>query len=461
MTDRRPDRTPSGAWSPWAPRPGDGPASVPSGVGAAGGRPGGQAPSSGGSAGTAPAPVAAAPPRPNGLGAATLPARPPVAEPAGPAGLLPPAPPATYPSPHALRAPGQEPPRSRRPAGLGAVVLVSLLVAALVAAATTWVVRDRTSTNVGARGRIDVAGVLNSSEASVVSIETGASNGVFGGAGSGFVVSRDGLIVTNNHVIAGAQNIQVHFTDGSTTSASLVGSFPDDDIAMIRAKGRSNLKAARLGSSDALHVGDDVVAIGNALNLGGQPSVTLGIVSAKDRSISSGSIRLQHLIQTDAAINPGNSGGPLVNSDGQVVGINTAIVQDAQNIGFSISIDAVKPLIDQLRNGQGAVNPNTATLGVSTLDLTDPDLTGQVLRQYGVTANQGAFVTDVQSGSGAAGAGLQQGDVITAIDGKPVTGSNGVEQQIRAKQPGDQVTITYERRGQERTATATLRKRGG
>ena len=343
------------------------------------------------------------------------------------------------------------------------ILVAAALVAALIAAGTTWLLHDdtnRRTAGVG-QGRVDVEGVLSSSEASVVSIETGATTGVFGGAGSGFIVSKDGLIVTNNHVIAGADNIEVHFFDGSSTRGTLVGSFPDDDLAMIKASGRTDLKPARVGSSEALRVGDDVVAIGNALNLGGEPSVTLGIVSAKDRSISSGDIHLQHLIQTDAAINPGNSGGPLVNAQGEVVGINTAIVQDAQNIGFSIAIDAVKPLIDQLRNGKGAINPNTATLGVTTLDVTDPNLTAQELRQYGVTTNRGAYITEAVPGSGAAKGGLQHGDVITAIDGKPVTGTKDVGQIIRSYRPDDKVEITYERKGQEAKTTVTLGRRGG
>ncbi len=467
VTDRQPSRPerpgsqagPAQAWSPWARRPTD-PAAPARGPG-----PAGRAPSATSGAPDPFGPVPEAPPRSNGLGTATLPARPPTAEPnLGPQGtLLPPSPPATYPSPHALRPTEPDPPRRRRTAGVGLVVLVGALVAALVAAGTTWILQDdpgRRTAGAGS-GRVDVEGVLKSSEASVVTIETGATSGVFSGAGSGFIVSKDGLIVTNNHVIAGAENIEVHFFDGSSAKAALVGSFPDDDIAMIKASGRTDLKPARIGSSDALHVGDDVVAIGNALNLGGQPSVTLGIVSAKDRSISSGAIRLQHLIQTDAAINPGNSGGPLVNADGEVVGINTAIVQDAQNIGFSISIDAVKPLIEQLRNGKGEINPDTATLGVTSLDVSDPQLTAQVLRQYGVKANRGAFVTEVVPGSAAAKAGLQQGDVITSIEGRPVTGTQDVGQAIRGRNPGDKVEITYERQGQESTTTATLDRRGG
>lgn len=391
-----------------------------------------------------------------------MPPRPPLAEPApGRGGLLPPSPPATYPSRHAAQ-PVASDPRRRRP-GPGPLTLLLLiaLVAAVVAAGTIWALRGSGSVRAAGNGRIDVKRVLDGAEVSVVSIETGATNGVFGGAGSGFIVSKDGYIVTNNHVIAGSDKITVHLSDGTTAAATLVGSFPANDIAMIKASGRSDLKPARIGSSQNLQVGDDVVAIGNALNLGGEPSVTLGIVSAKDRSISSGNINLQHLVQTDAAINPGNSGGPLVNASGEVVGINTAIVQDAQNIGFSISIDSVKPLIDQLKAGHGAVNVDTATLGVNTVDVSDPNLSPQVLKQYAVTADRGAFIAEVTNGSGAAAAGLAQGDVITAIDGRTVASAADVTSAIRNHKAGDQVQITYEHRGKQATVAAKLQRRGG
>ena len=142
--------------------------------------------------------------------------------------------------------------------------------------------------------------------------------------------------------------------DGSEHAATLVGASPDDDIAIIQVQDVDDLVPAELGSSDDLQVGDEVIAIGNALNLGGEPSVTRGIVSAKDRDLTAEGVDLEDLIQTDAAINPGNSGGPLVNAAGQVVGMNTAIVADAQNIGFAIAIDAARPIIEDLKAGEGA-----------------------------------------------------------------------------------------------------------
>ena len=154
-----------------------------------------------------------------------------------------------------------------------------------------------------------------------------------------------------------------------------------------------------------MQVGDDVVAIGNALNLGGPPSVTEGIISATDRSIQAQDVTLDNLIQTDAAINPGNSGGPLLNADGQVVAINTAIIDTAQNIGFAIAIDSIKPLIDEIKQGQGTVTPDTAFLGVSTKDV--GSMTPDVLAQYGVKTSDGAFVVDIQPGSAAGVGGLR------------------------------------------------------
>ena len=206
-----------------------------------------------------------------------------------------------------------------------------------------------------------------------MSIQTGqqSSSGVFGSAGSGVIISDDGLVLTNAHVVSSPANLQVTLYDGRSEQADLVGSLPDTDMALIRLRDASNVTPAELGASADVRVGDDVVAIGNALNLGGPPSVTKGIVSATDRTIEAENVTLRHLIQTDAAINPGNSGGPLLNAAGQVVGINTAIISDAQNIGFAIAIDSLKPLIQDIKDGKGTITPDSAFLGVSTQDLSD------------------------------------------------------------------------------------------
>ena len=315
--------------------------------------------------------------------------------------------------------------------------------------------------NTIAGASLDIQSLLAKVRPSVVSIETDTQVGrsLAESAGSGIVLDTEGLVLTNAHVINGASSIRVAFADGSTRDAQLVGSFPDDDVALVRAMADTPTVPADLGSSDELQVGDDVVAIGNALNLGAQPSVTKGIVSAKDRSIGAQGIQLDNLIQTDAAINPGNSGGPLVNAAGQVVGVNTAIIQDSQNVGFSLAIDSVMPLVDEIKAGRGDVDGDSAFLGVSSTDIDEQP--ADVLTQAQVDVTEGAFVVSVQPGTAAADAGLEEGDVIVAIDGTAVASKDDVGSAIRTKDPGDQVDITVLRQGERTTLRATLGRRGG
>jgi putative serine protease PepD len=315
-------------------------------------------------------------------------------------------------------------------------------------------------------GVMDIQGILDKVQESVVTIETSGDTGggVFEGAGTGIVLSDDGLVLTNAHVIGGSDRIQVRLFDGADHPASLVGSSPDEDLAVIRVDGVDDLVPAELGSSDSLQVGEPVIAIGNALNLGGEPSVTQGIVSAKDRSIQGPgaggeNVDLDNLVQTDAAINPGNSGGPLVDVSGQVVGVNTAIIADSQNIGFAIAIDAVKSQIEDLQNGGGEITPDTAFLGVSTVDVSGVE--DAVRTQLGIRAEEGAFVADVTPGTGADDAGLQAGDVVVGIDGEDVETSAEVADIVREHEPGDEIEITIEREGKEQTLDATLGRRGG
>jgi S1-C subfamily serine protease len=349
-------------------------------------------------------------------------------------------------------------------------VLASLLTAGLVLALDWGRPSSSSSSSSSApagnsqlanRAGLDIQGLLRKAQPSVVSIQTGqtSSAGVFGAAGSGVVISDDGLVLTNAHVIESATTMQVTLSDGRSVSADLVGSLPSDDVALIRLRDPGSVTPAELGNSADVQVGDDVVAIGNALNLGGPPSVTEGIISAKDRTIQAGSETLRNLIQTDAAINPGNSGGPLLNGQGQVVGINTAIISDAQNIGFAIAIDSIKPLIQEIKAGKGAVTKDTAFLGVSTQSL--GDISSTVRDQYAVRTTDGAFVTDIAPDSAASDAGLQLGDVVTAIDGQPITSSQDVVDTVQSHQPGDQIVITYERSGQTRNVTVELRAHGG
>ena len=275
------------------------------------------------------------------------------------------------------------------------------------------------------------------------------------GAGTGMIISPDGVVLTNAHVINGATNIQVTLTtDNKSHPATLLGSDPTADVAVIKLQGVSNLPTVKLGRSSALKVGDDVVAIGNALALPGGPTVTTGIVSALDRSINAENERLEHMIQTDAAINPGNSGGPLVNADGDVVGMNAAVSSDAQNIGFAIAIDTVKPIADQLKAGKGTVSAGGAFLGVSTTTVND-----DIRQRYGINADKGALVIDVTPGSGADTVGLRRGDVITAFGGTDVSSSDDLGGAVRKHKPGDKVNLTWQRADQKQSATVTLGSR--
>jgi S1-C subfamily serine protease len=205
-----------------------------------------------------------------------------------------------------------------------------------------------------ATSSFDVHAVLTKIGNAVVAVDV-TQQGGFGrstaAAGSGFIVSDQGFVVTNNHVVEGASTITVTFADGTTENATVVGTDPTHDIAVLKIADIHGATPLTLGDTTSLEVGDEVLAIGNSLDLGDSPTVTLGIVSAKDRTIQTDTETLQGLIQTDAAINPGNSGGPLVNAAGQVVGINTAGVQGANNVGFAIDINTVKSVITQLEQG--------------------------------------------------------------------------------------------------------------
>jgi len=229
---------------------------------------------------------------------------------------------------------------------------------------------------------------------------------------------------------------------GQTTiyQAKILGVDTSDDVAVIRIQNPGQLTPVPLGQSAGVQIGDPVVAIGNALALApGGPTVTHGIVSGLNRSFATSSERLTGMIQTDAALNPGNSGGPLADAGGKVIGMTTAISNDGQNIGFAIPVDRVVPLIATLRNGNVPAR-GQGFLGVNLANAT----------------SGGAQISSLQSGSPAAAAGLQVGDVITAIDGQPVSSSTDAADLITADAPGSKVTITYLRAGATQTASATL-----
>jgi len=335
-----------------------------------------------------------------------------------------------------------------------------------------------------------VADVAAAVQPSVVSIQVKTANG--GGEGSGVVLSDDGRILTNNHVVeAGGQGGQmtVKFSDGKTASAKVVGTDPTTDLAVIKADNVSGLTKASLGDSDALKVGDYVLAIGSPLGLSG--SVTAGIVSALNRTLTvgdeqgpqqqmppgwpggqqlppgwgggqdqggggqaqpqpqgSGATTIGGAIQTDASINPGNSGGALVNASGQVVGINTAIAtnggEGSIGVGFSIPINTAKQVAQQLIDN-GKVSH--AFLGVSVTDATGDA--------------GGALIAQVTDGSPAAKAGLKQGDLITKINDTAVEDGNTVVGAVRGFKPGEKVAVSYVRDGQPHTVTVTLAEMAG
>ena len=309
-----------------------------------------------------------------------------------------------------------------------------------------------TGPNISLAGQpLDIQGVLAKVQPAVVAIGVEGSQGR--GAGTGVILTEDGEVLTNNHVIEGATTIEVTVNGESTPrQADLIGTEPSADLALIKIRGASGLTKAELGSSAGARVGDDVVAIGNALALPGGPTVTEGIISAKDRTLAEAG--LDGLIQTDAAINQGNSGGPLVNAAGEVIGINTAVIRggmsEAEGIGLAIAIDTAKPIIEALRKG-GIPAADRAFLGVSSQDLTP-----EVRDNIETPANAGAVVAEVVPGSAADAAGLRRLDVIVKIDGRDVQSAVNVGSTIRTKKPGDTVTIELYRGQEKRTVTATL-----
>src|SRR5438105_4699096 len=260
--------------------------------------------------------------------------------------------------------------------------------------------------------------------------------------GSGFVWSSDGIIVTNNHVVEGASRITVNFSDGSQVPAKLIGVDPDSDVAVLRVDA-SHLSAAPIGTSSDLMIGETVVAVGNPFGLSG--TVTTGVVSALGRSVPSKEAgrTFTDFIQTDASINPGNSGGPLLNIEGKVVGINTAIYANAQGIGFAIPVDRARKVIqDLLRYGQ----VHSAWIGAVTATITPEEA-----KRTGVRATRGAVVARVFSGSPAQSAGLRPGDVITAVAGKPVDSREAFSTYTATIPSGEAVPLTVVRDGTPRT----------
>jgi len=270
------------------------------------------------------------------------------------------------------------------------------------------------------------------------------------GVGTGVILDKQGHILTNNHVIAGAQRITVTLSNGDSFPGQVVGADPATDTAVIRIEA-AGLQPAKLGRSSDLQVGEDVIAIGHALGLPGGPTVSKGVVSALGRSIQvDARTTMVDLIQTDAAINPGNSGGPLVNGRGEVVGINTAGFQGSQAIGFAINIDDAKTVVSQLIEEGGV---ERGFVGISPANLS-PGLANQL----GVAVLEGIVVVEVTPGSAAADAGLREGDVIVELGDEPIPNTGELSKFLIAHPPGDKVTVVFFRGSEERTAQITLGK---
>ena len=269
-------------------------------------------------------------------------------------------------------------------------------------------------------------------------------------SGSGVILSNDGYIVTNNHVIEDANEIEVVLNDKRTFTAKLIGTDPNTDLALLKIEA-TNLPTIEIGNSDDLRVGEWVLAVGNPFNL--TSTVTAGIVSAKARSINilNSDMKIESFIQTDAAVNPGNSGGALVNTQGQLVGINTAIAsQTGSYAGYAFAIPTaiMQKVVADLRQF-GTVQ--RALLGIRMLDITQ-----QVKDQLSLESMEGVYVGEVISGSAADKAGMKAGDVIVQVDGRPINASSQLQEQIGRKNPGDQITILVRRGQRSLTLQVTL-----
>jgi Do/DeqQ family serine protease len=279
------------------------------------------------------------------------------------------------------------------------------------------------------------------------------------GSGSGVIISADGYIVTNNHVVEGADEITVILTDNREFSATIVGNDQNTDLALIKVSGK-NLPAITIGDSQKLRIGEWVLAIGNPYNIG--TTVTAGIVSAKARSMSGGN-SVQSFIQTDAAINPGNSGGALVNTNGELVGINSMLYSQTgsySGYGFAIPTTIMNKVVNDLKT-YGTVQ--RALIGIQGSDLSSYSdglkQQGKEVPDYG-TIN-GIYVAEVAEDGAGAAAGLKKGDVITAIDGKQLSKMAELQEYLANKRPGDKVTITYLREKNKKSATVTLKNAQG
>lgn len=296
--------------------------------------------------------------------------------------------------------------------------------------------------------RADVKSVVDYLAPSVVTVSADVDGGT--SVGTGVIITTDGEILTNAHVVDGATAVRVRLSgETEPREVSVLAADRGNDLALLRMDG-DGFAPATFADPGSVRIGDEVVAIGFALGLDGDPSVTLGIVSALNRTIEQDDVFLDGLIQTDAAISSGNSGGPLVNAAGEVVGINTAVARDtattaASNVSFAISVSEALPVVGSLREQAGGAERTEAYLGVGLVDRLD--------------GGRGAIITEVQDGTPASEVGLEVDDLIVAVDGTATDGTAGLIAAIRDSAPGDVVVVTILREGEEITLDVTLTDR--
>jgi S1-C subfamily serine protease len=259
------------------------------------------------------------------------------------------------------------------------------------------------------------------------------------GVGSGVIVDGKGFILTNNHVVDDAQKLRITLKDGNVFNGVVVGTDEVTDLAVVRVDSKEALPFARLGDSDQLKIGEIVIAIGNPFGLTGGPTVTAGIVSALNRSLQFESGALE-LIQTDAAINPGNSGGPLVNTNGEVIGINTAKMPYAQGIGFAVPVNTARIIVKDLMES-GRIT-NRPWIGIATIKITR-----QLAQYYRLPTNDGVLIAQVESQSPADYADLRKGDIVEAIDGRKITDPSQMSSNIRKRSINEKIIMTINRYG--------------
>ncbi len=390
-------------------------------------------------------------------------------------------------SPATWSSPPPPAPRVLSKGWLGLLLIASLLSAAVGAGVGAVVTQNSQKTivekffpnrSVLARPQ-DVQEVLAKVLPAVVSVSTqnvrpastlGGGNFVEG-AGTGMIITSGGEVLTNNHVVAGATSVAVTlYRQTEQRQATVISTDPANDLALIKINGVSGLPRVNFGNSATVQQGDSVLAIGNALALAGGPTVTEGIVSALGRSLRArdpvtlASEHLTGLIQTDAPINPGNSGGPLVSSNGNVIGMNTAVATSstgnapAENVGFAIAVNTIKALLPQLRRSNITVTPASAGgyMGVVVTDATPV-----VREQMGIVAHSGAVVISVGPGSPAQRAGIRSADVIVAVNNTPVATAADLAKILKRLRPGDRVAVTLERGGRRLQVQVVLEARPG